>query len=103
MNLPFKDRKIYEKVDCHEHTIENKDMSADPIYIPVYKPILYHGHQAMYANSQLQDKDQTYKNIWPKDIEQVEKYKLQDGETFLYEHNDDMIEEPLTPMVEAVC
>ena len=78
-------------------------MSADPIYIPVYKPISYHGHQAMYANLQLQDKDQTYKNIWPKDIEQVEKYKLQDGETFLYEHNDDMVEEPLTPMVEAVC
>ena len=57
----------------------------------------------MFANSQLQDKDQTYKNIRPKDIEHVEKYKLQDGETFFYEHNDDMVEEPLTPMVEAVC
>ena len=78
-------------------------MSADPIYILVYKPILYHGHQVMYANLQLQDKDQTCKNIRPKDIEQVEKYKLQDGETFLYEHNDDMVEAPLTPMVEAVC
>ena len=96
-------QKNLQEVDCHEQTIANKDMSADPIYIPVYKPILYHGHQAMYANSQLQDKDQTYKNIWPKDIEQVEKYKLQDGETFLYEHNDDMVEEPLTLMVEAVC
>ena len=35
----------------------------------------------MFANLQLQDKDQTYKNIWPKDIEAVKKYKLQDGET----------------------
>ena len=96
-------QKNLREVDCHEHTIENKDMSADPIYIPVYKPISYHGHQAMYANLQLQDKDQTYKNIRPKDIEQVEKYNLQDGETFLYEHNDDMVEEPLMPMVEAVC
>ena len=57
----------------------------------------------MFANSQLQDKDQTYKNIWPKDIEDVKKYKLQDGETFLYEHNDDMVEEKLMLMVEAVC
>ena len=54
-------------------------MSADPIYIPVYKPIPYDEHQVMFANSQWQDKDQTYKNIWLKDIEDVEKYKLQDG------------------------
>ena len=57
----------------------------------------------MFANMQLHDKDQTYKNIQLKDIEDIEKYKLQDGETFLYEHNDDMVEEKLTPMVEAVC
>ena len=96
-------QKNLQEVDCHECAIENKDMSADPICILVYKPISYHGHQAMYTNSQLQDKDQTYKNIRPKDIEQVEKYNLQDWETFLYEHNNDMVEEPLTPMVEAVC
>ena len=78
-------------------------MSADPIYIPVYKPIPYDEHQVMFANSQLQDKDQTYRNIQLKDIEDVEKYKLQDGETFLYEHNDDMVEEPLMLIVEAVC
>ena len=77
-------------------------MSAPPIYIPVYKPISYDEHQVMFTNSQLQDKDQTYKNIRLKDIEEVEKYKLQDGETFLYEHNDNMVEEPLTLMVEAV-
>ena len=58
-------------------------MSVDPIYIPVYKPIPYNEHHIMFANSQLSDKDQTYKNVWPKDIEDVEKYKLQDGETFL--------------------
>ena len=91
-------QKNLQEVDCHEHAIEN-----NPIYILVYKPIPYDEHQVMFANSQLQDKDQTYKNIWLKDIEDVEKYKLQDGETFLYEHNDDMVEEPLTPMVEAVC
>ena len=78
-------------------------MSADPIHIPVYKPIPYDEHKVMFANSQLQDKDQTYKNIWQKDIEDVKKYKLQDEETFLYEHNDDMVEEQLTPIVEAVC
>ena len=96
-------QKNLREVDCHERAIENKDMSADPIHIPVYKPIPYNEHKVMFANSQLQDKDQTYKNIWPKDIESVEKYKLQDGETFLYEHNDDMVEEKLTPMVEAIC
>ena len=57
----------------------------------------------MFTNSQLQEKDQTYKNIWPKDIEDVEKYTLQDGETFLCEHNDNMVEEKLMLMVEAVC
>ena len=56
-----------------------------------------------FTNSQLQEKDQTYKNIQLKDIEDVEKYKLQDGKTFLYEYNDDMVEEKLTLMVEAVC
>ena len=66
-------------------------MSADPIHILVYKPIPYDEHKVMFDNSQLQDKDQTYKNIRPKDIENVEKYKLQNGETFLYEHNDDMV------------
>ena len=95
-------QKNLREVDCHEHAIENKDMSADPIHIPVYKPIPYNEHKVMFANSQLQEKDQTYKNIWPKDIEDVKKYKLQDRETFLYEHNDDMVEEKLTPMVEAV-
>ena len=78
-------------------------MSADPILIPVYKPIPYAEHKVMFATKQLHEKDQTYKNVRPKDIEDVEKYKLQDGETFLYEHNDDMVEEKLTPMVEAVC
>ena len=78
-------------------------MSADPILILVYKPIPYDEHEVMFANPQLQDKDQTYKNIWLKDIEDVKKYRLQDGETFLYEHNDDMVEEQLMPMVEAVC
>ena len=78
-------------------------MSADPILIPVYKPISYAKHKVMFANTQLHKKDQTYKNIRPKDIEDVKKYKLQDGETFLYEHNDDMVEPKLTPMVEAVC
>ena len=96
-------QKNLREVDCHEHTIENKDMSADPIHIPVYKPIPYKEHKVMFTNLQLQDKDQTYKNIWLKDIEVVEKYKLQDGETFLYEHNDDMVEEKLMLMVEAVC
>ena len=96
-------QKNLQKVDCQEHAIENKDMSADPVLIPVYKPIPYAEHKAMFATMQLQEKDQTYKNIWPKEIEDVEKYKLQDGETFLYEHNDDMVEEKLTPMVEAVC
>ena len=78
-------------------------MSADPIHIPVYKPLPYNEHKVMFANSQLQEKDQTYKNIWLKDIEDVKKYELQDGETFLYEHNDDMVEEKLMPMEEAVC
>ena len=78
-------------------------MSADPILIPVYKPIPYAEHKVMFTTTQLHEKDQTYKNVQPKDIENVEKYKLQDGETFLYEHNDDMEEEKLTPMVEAVC
>ena len=58
-------QKNLQEVDCHERTIENKDMSADPIYIPIYKPISYHGHQVMYANSQLQDKDQTYNKNSP--------------------------------------
>ena len=78
-------------------------MSADPIIIPVSKPIPYAEHKVMFATTQLQKKDQTYKNIRLKDMEDVKKYKLQDGETFLYEHNDDMVEEKLTPMVEAVC
>ena len=81
------------EVDCHKCTIENKDMSADPIHIPVYKPIPYKKHKVMFGNSQLQEKDQTYKNIWLKDIEDVKKYKFQDGETFLYEDNDDIVEE----------
>ena len=67
-------------------------MSADPIHILVYEAIPYNEHEVMFANSQLQEKDQTYKNIRPKDIEDVKKYKLQDGKTFLYEHNDDMVE-----------
>ena len=96
-------QKNLREVDCHECAIENKDMSADPIHIPVYKPIPYNEHKVMFNNSQLQEKDQTYKNIRPKDIEDVKKYTLQDEETFLYEHNDDMVEEKLTPMVEAVC
>ena len=96
-------QKTLQKVDCQERAIENKDMSADPILILVYKPIPYAEHKVIFATAQLQEKDQTYKNIWPKDIEDVEKYKLQDGETFLYEHNDDMVEEKLTPIVEAVC
>ena len=75
-------QKNLREVDCHEHAIENKDMSADPIYIPVYKPILYDEHQVMFAYSQLQHKDQTYKNMWLKDIEDVVKYKLQDGKHF---------------------
>ena len=78
-------------------------MSADPILILVYKPIPYAEYKVMFATRQLHEKDQTYKNIRPKDIADVKNYKLQDGETFLYEHNDDMVEEKLTPMVEAVC
>ena len=78
-------------------------MSADPILLMVYKPIPYAEHKVMFATTQLHQKDQTYKNVRLKDIEDVKKYKLQDGETFLYEHNDDMVEEKLTPMVEAVC
>ena len=78
-------------------------MSADPILIPVYKPISYIEHQVMYATEQLHNKDQTYKHIRLKEIEDIEKYQLQDGETFLYEHNDEIVEEKLLPMVEAVC
>ena len=29
-------QKHLQEVECHEHAIENKDMSADPILIPVY-------------------------------------------------------------------
>ena len=65
----IKRQKNLQEVDCHEHAIENKDMSADPIHIPVYKPIPYDKHKVMFTNSQLQDKDQTYKNIRPKDID----------------------------------
>ena len=78
-------------------------MSADPILIPVYKPIPYAERKVTFTTMQLQEKDQTHKNIRPKDIEDVKKYKLQDGETFLYEHNDDMVEENFTPIIEAVC
>ena len=96
-------QKNLRQIDCQECAIENKDMSVDPILIPVYKPISYIEHKVMYATEQLHEKDQTYKHIRLKEIKDIEKYQLQDGEIFLYEHNDEMVEEKLLPMVEAVC
>ena len=59
-------QKNLQNVDCQEHAIENKDMSADPLVLPVFRSIVHGQHKAMFANTQLTQKDHTYKNIRPR-------------------------------------
>ena len=99
--ISAKHRKDIENENNRKNEIENKDMSGDPIILPVYKSTVHGQCKVMFANKTSTYKDDLYKKIRTEDLEAVEHCHVHDGETFSYDYEDDIMNQ--APMVEAVC
>ena len=99
--ISAKRHKDIENEKNKKNQVENKDMSGDPIILPVYKSTVHGQHKVMFANTVTSHKNGLYKNIHTEDIEAVEHCHVHDGETFSYDYDDDLTSS--APMVEAVC
>ena len=99
--ISAKCRKDIESENNRKNEIENKDMSGDPIILPVYKSTVHGQCKVMFTNKTSTYKDDLYKKIRTEDLEAVEHCHVHDGETFSYDYEDDIKNQ--APMVEAVC
>ena len=100
-DITMKRLKDEENLKRMHSETENKDMTGDPVMLPIYKPVVHGQHKVMFANTSTMHKDELYKTINTEEVDEVHSCYLHDGETFSYDYEND--KETLAPMVEAAC
>ena len=63
-DITMKHLKDEENLKRMHSETENKDMTGDPVLLPIYKPVVHGQHKVMFVNTSTMHKDELYKTIY---------------------------------------